>query len=416
MRFQDGVPRRRPGWGSVDELPPRRCSETCVVKMAARPSRRWPPNVWTAADRRYRGPCRDPPEGRSKGSGTTCRDGVGFTPVARCTPDPRARAAKDYGVPSGHDRPNGRGQLHHQRRSHRLKGITPCRRGGSRAGPRGQRRRHQRELCRAKDVGTARPPTMRAGLVGRAGSPWQCSETTLNRSNALNIFGAARHPARRRPRHAESLYARYVGNGTGWATTPISTLRVDQPIEEDHLALRPEGRPRAARTTSGEGGLPQGLQRRLPPVARDPRGNLRRRRPGNEVRSVIQAATRRHGTYPMGQDRQHRHVGGGREGARQRPAHHAPINLETGWRLHGLHDGPGRPGRIAVVPIRRSPTNRSSRRSTVFNPYMGLQGRVLHGGRQLLTTARWAPASGRRVRLHPQQQAAPDDRPGARPR
>ena len=128
------------------------------------------------------------------------------------------------------------------------------------------------------------------------GSPYTF-ETTLESEYRSDIFGergillGAVHGI------AESLYAPLRRQRHGQGRRLSQHLGVDHRADQqDDLALGPQGRLRRARR-QGEGGLPQGLQRRLPSLPRDPGRDLRRRRLGQ--RGALASSRRRAATAPI---------------------------------------------------------------------------------------------------------------------
>ena len=145
---------------------------------------------------------------------------------------------------------------------------------------------------------TARRPTIALGWSVALGSPYTF-ETTLESEYRSDIFGergillGAVHGI------AESLYARYVGNGMGKDDAYLNTSKsITGPISKtisrsglkavyDELDDKEKAAFRKAYNASYHP-CREILEEIYDDVAS-----------GNEVRSVIQA-TRRHGTYPMG--------------------------------------------------------------------------------------------------------------------
>ena len=122
------------------------------------------------------------------------------------------------------------------------------------------------------------------------GSPYTF-ETTLESEYKSDIFGergillGAVHGI------AESLYSRFVDKGEAKDEAFINSAEsITGPISTYHFPLGSEGGLRRARGER-EGGLSPGLQRCLPPLPRDPRGNLRRR-------GLRQRGAQRHPGYP----------------------------------------------------------------------------------------------------------------------
>ena len=195
------------------------------------------------------------------------------------------------------------------------------------------------------------------------GSPYTF-ETTLESEYKSDIFGergillGAVHGI------AESLYTRFRDKGESKdeafinsaesITGPISKTISRSGLKAVYEELE-ENEKQAFR---------RALQRRLPPLPRDPRGDLRRR-------GVRQRGAQRHTGHPPprqiphGQDRRHRHVEGGREGPRRQ---HPQLRTTARRDRRGIprvHDGAGRP------PLRSRP------------PLFGNRQRIDHrGGRQ----------------------------------
>ena len=230
------------------------------------------------------------------------------------------------------------------------------------------------------------------------GSPYTF-ETTLESEYQSDIFGergillGAVHGI------AESLYRALRRPGHEPRTTPILntsesiTGPISKTISRSGLKAVYE-----QLDDAGEGGLPQGLQRRLPSAAREVLEEIYDDvASGNEVRSVIQAdAPPRH--LPDGQDRRHRHVGGRREGARQRRAQLCADQS----RARPASTSPAMMAQVDLLKDRGHPYSEIANESIIeavdsLQSLHGLHGRVLHGRQLLDHRPARAPASGRRA-------------------
>ena len=130
---------------------------------------------------------------------------------------------------------------------------------------------------------------------------------------------------------------------------------------------------------------------------------------GNEVRSVIQA-TRRHGTYPMGKiDSTDMWVVGEKVRANSE-RNYAPINPETaGVYLACMM------AQVDLLKDRGHPYSEIANESIIeavefAQSLHGLQGRVLHGRQLLDHGAARRPQMGVALRLHPEAAGLPRDR------
>ena len=131
---------------------------------------------------------------------------------------------------------------------------------------------------------------------------------------------------------------------------------------------------------------------------------------GNEVRSVIQA-TRRHGTYPMGKiDSTDMWVVGDKVRANERAQLCAD---QSGDRrgLHGLHDGPGRSAEGPRPPLFGDRQRIDHRGGQLPQSLHGLQGRLVHGRQLLDDRPARRPQVGGAVRLYPEAAGLSGDRP-----
>ena len=240
------------------------------------------------------------------------------------------------------------------------------------------------------------------------GSPYTF-ETTLESEYRSDIFGergillGAVHGI------AESLYARYVGHGMAKVDAYLNTSEsITGPISKtiSRFGLKAvyeqldDTEKAAFRKAFNAAYHPSReiLEEIYDDVALGQRGA--QRHPGD-------TATRH---LSHGQDRQHRHVGGRREGARQRPAQLRADQPGDGRRLHGVHDGPGRPLEGPRPPLLGDRQRIDHRGGRFTQSLHGLQGRVPHG-RQLLDhgPAR-RPQVGGALRLHPEAAGLPDNR------
>ena len=193
---------------------------------------------------------------------------------------------------TGRELPEG-----HQRRGRLPQGHGPVGAPALRAGPRGQRRRHQCELRRA--AGRQRQgDRLRARLVGGARLALHLRDDARI-GVPLRHLRRARHPARRRARPRRKPLCALCRPGHGQGRRLPQHLRIDHRADQqDDLAFRPQGRVRAARRKE------KAAFRKAFNAAYHPSREILEEiyddvASGNEVRSVIQA-TRRHGTYPMG--------------------------------------------------------------------------------------------------------------------
>ena len=232
------------------------------------------------------------------------------------------------------------------------------------------------------------------------GSPYTF-ETTLELEYRSDIFGergillGAVHGI------AESLYARYVGQGMAKDDAYLNTSEsITGPISKTisrsglkALYEQLDDKEKAAfRKAFNAAYHPSReiLEEIYDDVAS---GNeVQERHPGD--------APPRH--LPDGQDRRHRHVGGGREGARQQRAQLRADQSGDGRRLPRLHDGPGRPAegpRPSLFGDRQRIDHRGRR---LAQPLHGLQGRVVHGRQLLDHGAARRPQMGGPLRLHPE--------------
>ena len=160
--------------------------------------------------------------------------------------------------------------------------------------PRAWARRCGGSTCRASEVngaGINASFAVQQDVDGRAtdyalgwsvalGSPYTF-ETTLESEYKSDIFGergillGAVHGI------VESLYRRFVGQGMSQGGRLPQLGRVDHRADQqDDLEARASRPSTSELDADGEGGVPQGLQRGLPPGARDPRRDLRRGRVG----------------------------------------------------------------------------------------------------------------------------------------
>ena len=240
------------------------------------------------------------------------------------------------------------------------------------------------------------------------GSPYTF-ETTLESEYRSDIFGergillGAVHGI------AESLYARYVGNGMGKDDAYLNTSElITGPISKtisrsglkavyDELDDKEKAAFRKAYNAAYHP-CREILEEIYDDVAS-----------GNEVRSVIQA-TRRHGTYPMGKiDSTDMWVVGEKVRANTE-RNYAPLNPETAGVYMACMMA-----QVDLLKDHGHPYSEIANESIIeavelAQPLHGLQGRVLHGRQLLDHGAARRPQVGGALRLHPEAAGLPGDR------
>ena len=230
------------------------------------------------------------------------------------------------------------------------------------------------------------------------GSPYTF-QTTLESEYKSDIFGergillGAVHGI------VESLYRRYVGQGMAKDDAFLNTSEsitgpISKTISRSGIKAVYEGL-----DAEGKAAFGKAYNAAYHPVARDPRGDLRRGRLGQrDPQRHPGDPPPRH--LPDGQDRRHRDVEGRREGARQRRAQRCAAQPVHGRRLHRHDDGPDRPAEGRGHPYSEIANESVIEAVDSLNPYMH-RGRLLHGRQLLDHRAPRLPQVGAALRLHP---------------